>query len=352
MSGLATVDLAKALLVADTGPGATNPTVRTLLVGTGRRAARLARLLTEQGQRRVIGAVDVAPLPDLHAEMPNVPWLGTVLEIGPLAVAHAVDEICIALPLRSCFDEWQHAHAAGRELGIPVSFHFDLADDGSLELSHLPHATLLRCNRHPASLGPGLLVKRLFDIAGAAAVLIAVSPILLLAALLIKATSPGPVFFRQPRVGRGRRVFHMLKFRTMVEDAETLRPRLQELNNATGIMFKIVRDPRLTRIGAFLRRTSVDELPQLLNVLRGEMSMVGPRPIPTWVYEQIDEPSFHRRFSVLPGMTGLWQVHGRPQEYRLMAKYDLRYVEKWSFWLDLRILVRTVPAVIRREGAQ
>src|SRR5687768_165819 len=179
MSGLATVDLAKTLLVADSGVGATSVAVRTLLVGTGRRAARLARLLTDEGQRRVIGAVDVTPLPDLHAEMPNVPWLGTVLDIGALAVAHAADEICIALPLRSCFDQWQHAHAVGRELGIPVSFHFDLADDGPLELAHLPHATLLRCNLHPASLGPGLLVKRLFDLAGAAAVLIAVSPILL-----------------------------------------------------------------------------------------------------------------------------------------------------------------------------
>jgi lipopolysaccharide/colanic/teichoic acid biosynthesis glycosyltransferase len=144
----------------------------------------------------------------------------------------------------------------------------------------------------------------------------------------------------------------MLKFRTMVSNAEALRSKLQGMNSATGIMFKIDRDPRLTLIGAFLRRTSIDELPQLLNVLRGEMSLVGPRPIPTWVFEQIEEASFHRRFSVLPGMTGLWQIHGRPQHYKQMAHFDLEYVDRWSFWLDLRILVRTIPAVLRRQGAR
>jgi lipopolysaccharide/colanic/teichoic acid biosynthesis glycosyltransferase len=126
---------------------------------------------------------------------------------------------------------------------------------------------------------------------------------------------------------------------------------LKDQNSAKGIIFKIVNDPRLTIVGPFLRRTSIDELPQLWNVLRGDMSLVGPRPLPTWVYEQIDEPRFHRRFSVLPGMTGLWQVRGRPQEYWLMAEHDLRYVREWSFWLDLKILVLTIPAVMQRKGA-
>jgi exopolysaccharide biosynthesis polyprenyl glycosylphosphotransferase len=326
---------------------------RTLLVGTGQRAAALARQLVDAHQHQIIGAVDAERLPHLSDAMPLVPWLGSISDIGPIALAHHADEICVALPLRSCFDQWVKAQAVGQELGIPVSFHFDLMGDGSrVQVAALGEAPLLRCNLHPASLGMAPTLKRLFDIVVASAALVALSPVLLVAALLVKLTSPGPVFFTQPRVGRGRRVFGMIKFRTMVADAEQRRREVESMNDASGIMFKIVRDPRLTIVGPLLRRTSVDELPQLFNVLKGDMSLIGPRPIPTWVYEQIDEPSFHRRFSVLPGMTGLWQVHGRPQEYRLMARYDLQYVEDWSFLLDLRILIRTIPAVLKRQGAQ
>ena len=184
-------------------------------------------------------------------------------------------------------------------------------------------------------------------------------PIWLLIALAIKLTSRGPVFYAQSRVGldarqrrpprhdsrrradMGGRPFVIYKFRTMTVDAERHGKAVWATND----------DQRVTRIGGWLRSCRLDELPQLINVLRGEMSLVGPRPIPTWVYEQIDEPSFHRRFSVMPGMTGMWQVHGRPQHYRLMAGHDLRYVDEWSLWLDLKILLKTIPAVIRRQGA-
>jgi len=327
---------------------------RLLLVGTGERAARVASALIKGGSQ-IIGTVDRESLPHLESEVPGVRRLGSLDQMGSVALAHGAEEICVALPLRSCFDEWRYASSVGRELGIPVSFHFDadlIGDAGRVQFSTLADTTLLRCNVHPTTIGVAPFYKRLFDVVGAAIGLVVLAPILTIAAILVKATSPGPILFRQPRVGRGRRVFGMLKFRTMVHDAEARRSEVQDLNHATGIMFKIAHDPRLTPVGRFLRRTSIDELPQLINVLRGEMSMVGPRPIPIWVYEQIEEPQFYRRFSVLPGMTGLWQVHGRPQEYRLMSFHDLQYVDRWSFLLDIKILCRTVPAVLHRHGAQ
>ncbi len=326
--------------------------VRTIIVGTGRLAVSVARSLAEREDRTLLGAVDTERLPHLEAGLPSVAWLGDLGDLRSIALAHAADELCVALPLRSGFDQWNEVRAVGLELGLPVSLHLDLIGDaGRAEIASAGLTTLVRCNVHPSSRRRSALAKRAFDLVAGSLALLVLSPVLLVAAALVKGTSPGPVFFRQPRVGRGRRTFGMLKLRTMTADAEQRRAEVSGLNDASGIMFKIERDPRLTAVGPMLRRTSIDELPQLWNVLRGEMSLVGPRPIPLWVFEQIDDPSFHRRFSVLPGMTGLWQVRGRPQHYTFMARHDLEYVERWSLWLDLEILARTVPAVLKRKGA-
>ncbi len=333
-----------------TGDARARTATRTLVVGTGQRAVKLIGAMTEEPERVVVGVMDIERRPDVDS-LPSVPWLGHLDDIGTVALEHAVDEICVALPLRSCFDSWRQVIAVGREVGIPVSFDFDIIGDATRAEFSAKGGSVLRCNLHPTTRRFAPIVKRVFDIVGACAALVVLSPALLLGSALVKLSSPGPILFRQPRVGRRRRVFGMLKFRTMVPEAEALRANLKNRNDANGIMFKIQDDPRLTWAGPFLRRTSLDELPQLFNVLRGEMSLVGPRPIPTWVYEQIDEPSFHRRFSVLPGMTGLWQVHGRTQHYQVMARHDLAYVDGWSFFLDLKILVKTIPAVIRRNGA-
>ena len=205
--------------------------------------------------------------------------------------------------------------------------------------------------RHPANRFPGRLLKRLLDLVGASIALAMVAPLMVIVAAAVKLTSPGPVFFLQPRVGRRCRIFRMIKFRTMVADAEALRREVAHKNNARGISFKVINDPRLTTVGSILRRASIDELPQLFNVLTGEMSLVGPRPIPTWVADQLSDTRFHRRFSVMPGMTGLWQVSGRHQDFDYMAERDLDYVKNWSLWLDVKLLAATPVAVFRGEGA-
>jgi exopolysaccharide biosynthesis polyprenyl glycosylphosphotransferase len=198
----------------------------------------------------------------------------------------------------------------------------------------------------------GLVIKRLMDILGSLVLLVVLSPFFFLIAVSIKLTSPGPAIFRQERYGWGKRRFRMLKFRTMVENAEDLQVELEILNEASGPVFKIRDDPRITRLGHFLRRTSLDELPQLWHVLTGEMSLVGPRPLPLRDVGKFDEPWLMRRFSMRPGLTCLWQISGRSNvDFDKWIGLDLEYIDRWSLWLDLAILVRTLPAVIGGRGA-
>lgn len=195
------------------------------------------------------------------------------------------------------------------------------------------------------------MVKRGFDIAASAAGLIVLSPLLAITALAVRIDSRGPVFFRQTRHGRGGRHFQMVKFRTMDDGAERRRFEIAELNEITGPIFKVKEDPRITRVGAVLRKWSIDELPQLWNVLRGEMSLVGPRPFVIHESEQIAGWAA-RRLETTPGITGLWQVLGRNDlPYEEMVKLDYVYVTNWSLWWDIKILCQTVPVVLARRGA-
>jgi len=200
---------------------------------------------------------------------------------------------------------------------------------------------------------PQLAVKRAFDVVVSLAGLIVMAPVFAAIAVAVKLDSPGPVFFKQRRVGVGGRLFWIYKFRTMVHDAEDRKNDLEHLNQyGDGRFFKIKSDPRVTRVGRFLRRTSLDELPQLINVLRGHMSLVGPRPP---VPEEVADYSEHhlQRLSVTPGMTGLWQIKGRSDvlDFEEVVRLDLEYISTWSIWKDLRILLMTVPVVFRRDGA-
>ena len=198
-----------------------------------------------------------------------------------------------------------------------------------------------------------LLFKRVFDRIGAAVLLVALSWLLVLIALVIKFSSRGPVLFRQQRCGVRGRVFVMNKFRSMVTDAEQRRAELMAFNEMDGPVFKIAKDPRVTWIGRILRRTSLDELPQLFNVLRGEMSLVGPRPLPVHEVKQFKNPWQRRRLSMKPGITCLWQIAGRNKiGFEEWMRLDLQYIDSWSLWLDFIILLKTIPVVLTGRGAR
>ena len=226
---------------------------------------------------------------------------------------------------------------AGRIVGLPPQ-----NDDGRRVLS-VPRA---ECRNPYQSWG-----KRFFDLFGASVALVLLSPLLAIIALAIKMDTPGPIIYRSWRVGEGGRLFRFLKFRSMVQGADTIRDTLQHLNEVDGPVFKMARDPRITRVGAFLRRSSLDELPQFWNVLSGDMSLVGPRPpIPEEVVQY--EPWQLRRLSVRPGLTCLWQISGRSQiGFDEWMRLDLEYIDQRSFRLDLKILLRTIPAVVSGTGA-
>jgi exopolysaccharide biosynthesis polyprenyl glycosylphosphotransferase len=198
------------------------------------------------------------------------------------------------------------------------------------------------------------VAKQLLDFSLALVMLLILSPFLVLIALLIKVTSPGPVLFRQQRSGLNGHPFTIYKFRTMVTNAEQLKHELAAMNEMSGPVFKVTNDPRITPFGTFLRKYSIDEFPQLLNVLRGEMSLVGPRPLPVDEVRRFNDLAHRRRLSVKPGLTCLWQISGRNEvkDFRDWVRLDLEYIDNWSLWLDLKILCRTVPVVLVGTGAK
>ncbi len=255
-----------------------------------------------------------------------------------------VDEVVIALPFGSLHPQAAKIAVLCEQQGITtrvLSNVFDLKvaharvdefEDASLITNYTGVAESWR-----------VLVKRGLDILLSGILLVMLVPLMLLVAALIKLTSPGPVLFTQNRVGYNKRIFKIYKFRTMTPGAEQRIKELEHLNEVSGPVFKIKNDPRITPVGKLLRKTSIDELPQLFNVLKGDMSLVGPRPLPVRDYEGFNQDWQRRRFSVRPGITCLWQIKGR--------KLDLQYIDTWSLWLDLEILARTIPAILKGSGA-
>jgi exopolysaccharide biosynthesis polyprenyl glycosylphosphotransferase len=205
--------------------------------------------------------------------------------------------------------------------------------------------------RPPVFEGIDYALKRTFDLTLSIAGLMLLSPVLLVIAIAVKLSSRGPIFYRSIRPGMAGKPFYCFKFRTMREHADQIQADLEPLNESSGALFKIRHDPRLTKVGRVLRRFSLDELPQLVNVVRGEMSLVGPRPLPMRDFERLEE--WHKkRYLVLPGITGLWQVSGRSElDFDDLVRLDFLYLERWSILLDLSILLKTIPAVLSRRGA-
>jgi exopolysaccharide biosynthesis polyprenyl glycosylphosphotransferase len=326
--------------------------VRTLvIVGSGPRAQRAYRemCLCDRPQYACLGFVDSEPVP---ANGTPLRMLGGIAELESLLVQEPIDEVLIALPIKSQYAGVQRVLRICERVGVQATYLADIFEHGLAKPRFGQTESLAVVTLPLRTDDSRLMVKRGIDIVGAVLAIVALSPVLVVAAVAIKVTSPGPVLFRQPRYGYNRRRFPMFKFRTMVIDAEQRMAALEHLNEATGPVFKMKKDPRLTRVGAFLRASSIDELPQLFNVLLGHMSLVGPRPLPVRDVSRFSEATLMRRFSVLPGMTGLWQVSGRSSlTFSDWIALDLRYIDNWSLFEDLRILLVTIPVVLRGRGA-
>ncbi len=267
---------------------------------------------------------------------------------------HVVDEVFITLPVKSYYSQISEVITACEQQGIHVHIPLDFFNGGISKikpvlLDGIPF--VVHYTGRDLDL-KAMFLKRTMDIILSLMFIIFFSPLSIAIVLLIKFTSSGPVFFYQKRVGYNKRVFRLWKFRTMVKDAEVLQSEYEYLNEVDGPIFKIKNDPRTTRVGKFLRKTSLDELPQLFNVLMGDMSLVGPRPLPIRDVNLFEAQWHKRRFSVRPGMTGLWQINGRNKtEFDELIKYDLEYIDNWSPWLDMNIMLKTVPAVMEGDGA-
>jgi len=321
---------------------------RAILVGEGEHLGRLLRTLgsDRSGIRyEFLGAI--AP----NGDTGTLPLLGGLDAVPQILREHDVHELILTdtgFDEGELFELVEEAHRFAVKVKIaPRTTELLLQ-----RAEYIPGvgAPLFEV-RPPALAGWEWAVKRSFDIVVSGFVIVVGSPLWAAIACTIKLSSPGPVFYRDQRIGLGEREFGMMKFRTMYEDAAERQAGLETANEASGPLFKIKDDPRVTRIGRVLRRFSLDELPQVLNVLWGEMSLVGPRPLPIRDYEQL-LPWHRKRYLVLPGMTGLWQVSGRIDlSFDDLVRLDFYYIENWSIWLDISILAKTLPAVLARRGA-
>ncbi len=325
-----------------------------LLVGGGRRGQQI---VTHLKQRRDLNYQLVGYVESEAAygrePLAGVPWLGAIVDLPAIVAEKVIDEVIIALPVKSQYAQIQSLITLFEEQGITVHLLADLFQPKLSRCRVTEIAGLSFVSLHSAPVFDWRTeVKRMIDLLVSAILLIALIPLFILVAIAIKLDSPGPVFFVQTRVGYHRRLFRLYKFRTMVADAEARLKELEHLNEKDGPIFKIRHDPRITRVGRWLRKTSIDELPQLLNVILGDMSLVGPRPLSLRDALGLEESWQKRRFSVKPGLTCLWQVSGRSNlSFEQWMQLDLQYIDHWSLSLDLRILLRTIPAVFSGEGA-
>ncbi|WP_449244586.1 sugar transferase [Desulfobacca acetoxidans] len=330
-----------------------------LIVGTNSRAVDFARSIENKLELgyRVIGFVDrewpgMKKFRDSDYEL-----VSDFKDFPEYLRGHVVDEVIIDLPLNTFYREVSRIVQQCLEQGVMVRFisdSFYLLRNLKLARSKFEQfADNTVISVYNGILGGlPLAGKRLFDFIASLMLIVFLSPLFLVVAFLIRLTSPGPVFFVQERLGFNKRLFKMYKFRTMIPDAEKRQDELKKFNEADGPVFKIKDDPRVTPLGNILRRTSIDELPQLFNVLAGDMSLVGPRPLPVRDYKGFNEDWHRRRFSVRPGLTCFWQIQGRSSlSFKEWMRLDMQYIDHWSFWLDLQILLLTVAAVLKKKGA-
>jgi exopolysaccharide biosynthesis polyprenyl glycosylphosphotransferase len=327
--------------------------LKVLIIGTGPRALRLAGKLRANAEwgLDIIGHLDPDPAL-VGSVVGGAEVLGSVADISRVLKSHVIDEVVLAVP-RAMIPDVDRIAQACEEEGVRLRFMADVFDVhvARMRLVNLDDIPLLTLEP-VAQDGGKLMVKRTLDVAVALLTMPILLPLFAIVAIAIKIDSPGPVFFVQHRVGFNKRTFPLFKFRTMVVDAEARLRQIEHLNEAAGPIFKIRNDPRVTRVGRWLRRTSVDELPQFFNVLKGDVSLVGPRPMSIRDVDLFDLGVQRKRFSVKPGLACLREVSGRSElSFAEWLALDLYYIDNWSLALDLRILLKLVPATLRGSGA-
>jgi len=324
------------------------------VVGTNARAREYVDMLQAMPELgyRFIGFIDDKgdeTRPD------GLPIVASHDEFAEFVRSTVVDEIVVFSPLRSQYDKVAEIVEVAEAQGIILRFGinpFSLKIGRSV-MDHVGEVAVSTVQTGSMSDSPELGTKTILDILISGTLLLLLSPLLLVVAILIKIESPGPVLFVQKRLGLNKRLFNIYKFRTMKENAEQLQAELEQLNELDGPAFKIKNDPRITKLGNWLRKSSIDELPQLFNVLKGDMSLVGPRPLPVRDFKGFENDIHRRRFSVKPGITCLWQISGRSNIcFEKWMELDMNYIDEWSLWLDIKILLKTIPAVVTRSGAE
>ncbi|MFA5100092.1 MAG: sugar transferase [Candidatus Omnitrophota bacterium] len=325
-----------------------------LIVGTGRRAQQFVDLISEHASWgfKIVGLIDDdASLKGKSVYGQKV--LGTLKDITDIIHNRVIDEVVFVVPrswLNKIEDIMYLCEAEGLRIHVAVDY-FELKFSRG-RINELDKFPLLTFSNTPGHIGE-LMCKRAFDVLISAVILVLCLPLFIVVAIIIKLSSAGPVFFKQKRVGLHGRTFNLIKFRTMVKDAELKLKELMVHNEMSGPAFKMTNDPRITPFGRFLRKFSIDELPQFWNVLIGNMSIVGPRPpLPSEVKQY--DPWQRRRLSMRPGITCLWQVSGRNKivDFAKWVKMDLDYIDDWSFWTDMKIFAKTVPVVLFGIGAK
>lgn len=324
-----------------------------LILGTNARAITFAQKIQSRPEHgtRLLGFVDSTWHGIEEFRQSGFRIACQFEELEAFLRSNVVDEVAMFFPLRSFYEHASRVAMLCQQQGIILRFDPDVFD---LKRTHWNteefEGAYHVCSEAHDSFA--MAIKRMFDIVSSLTLLLFLAPVFAAVALLIKFSSGGKVFFSQERIGMNKRRFMVHKFRTMIPDAEKMMAQLEQQNEMDGPVFKIKEDPRVTKMGRFLRRTSLDELPQLFNVLIGDMSLVGPRPLPVRDFEGFSKDWQRRRFSVRPGITCLWQINGRNSiTFEEWMQLDIRYLDEWSLWLDLEILARTIPAVFRGTGA-
>ncbi|MBE0568574.1 MAG: sugar transferase [Deltaproteobacteria bacterium] len=327
--------------------------MKVLIIGTGSRAMRLSRTLQENTHwgLNIVGHLDTDEIL-VGTKVDGAEVLGVVEDISAILKGHVIDEVILAIP-RAMISDVEKIAFVCEEEGVRFSvmadvFDVQVARMDLVNIGGIPLLTLYPVAQEEWK----ILVKRMMDLVICACFMPVVLAVTAGISIAIKLDTPGPVFYVQQRVGLNKRRFPMFKFRTMVVGSDRMQKEFEHLNEAKGPIFKIANDPRITRVGKLLRRTSLDELPQIFNVIRGEMSLVGPRPMSLRDVDLFDRGIQRKRFSVKPGITCLWQVSGRSLlPFSKWLELDLYYISNWSLGMDFKILLKTIPAVVRGTGA-